>query len=141
MAVSYVGGMTESSAIQGTVTAGVAIAEGDVLAYNGNVLERATSSTTIHDIAGVALETITTTDTLILFAQFMPGQQYEVDTANNTATTQRYEGMILTDHDTINNTDTTVTGPTAVFKAFGLIGAVGDKKLIGEFQRSASTST
>ena len=141
MAISYIGGFPESSTQEGTVTAGTAIADGDVLAYNGNVLERATSSTTIHDIAGVAAETISTTDTVILFKQFLPGQHYLVDTANNTATTQRYEGMILTDHDTINNTDTTVTGPTAVFKAFALQGAAGDKKLIGEFQRSASTST
>jgi len=141
MAISFIGGFPETSALEGTVTAGTAIAEGDLLEYSGNVLQRATSSSTIHTLAGVALETISTTATEIKFAQILPGQLFEVDVANNTASTQRYESMILTDHDTINNTDTTVTGPTGVFKAMTLTGAASDKKLIGTFQVSPQTST
>jgi hypothetical protein len=141
MAISLIAGFPETQAIEGTVTAGTAIAEGDLLEYNGNVLQRATSSSTIHTLAGVSLETISTTDTEIKFAPLLPGQLFEVDVANNTASTQRYESMILTDHDTINNTDTTVTGPTGVFKCLALTGAASDKKLIGTFHVSPQTST
>ena len=125
----------------GTVTAGVAIAEGDILAINGNVLERATSSSTIHTVVGVAAETITTAATSIKFVPFVQGQLWIVDVANNTATDQLYESMALTDHDTVNNSGTDVSGATGVFTPFAVTGAAADRKLLGEFTRLQSTST
>lgn len=141
MAAKLVGGFPENFTVEATVTAGTAIATGDILAINGNVLERATSSSTIHTIFGVAAETISTAATLIKVIPFCQGQLWEVDTVNNTDSTELYESMVLTDHDTINNTDSDVTGPTGVFFCLGLKGATGDKKLIGEFTRLQSTST
>lgn len=136
-----VAGFPENFTLEGTVTSGTAIAVGDILAINGNVLERATSSSTIHTIVGVANETISTTATLIKFIPFVQGQLWEVDTANNTDSTELYESMALTDFDTVNNSDTDVTGATGVFFALALVGVTGDKKLIGEFTRLQSTST
>lgn len=141
MAFQPIGGFPDVFTLEGTVTAGVAIAQGDVLAINGNVLERATSSSTIHTIVGVAAETISTTATKIKYAPICQGQLWVADSANNTASTQLYESMVLTDHDTINNTDSDVTGPTGVFLALAFAGAASDKKIIGEFTRLQSTST
>ena len=87
--------------VEATVTSGTAVAHGDAMAINGNVLERATSSSNIHTLVGVAAETITTADTLIKVIPIVQGQLWEADAANNSATTQRYESMVFTDHDTI----------------------------------------
>lgn len=141
MAVKYIGGMPESFSLQGTVSAGVAIQEGDILDSSGNVLQRATSSSTIHTVKGYAAKSISATDTVIEWKPFLPGQIFEVDAQSNTATTQLYEGMVLQDHSKVNNTDSDVTGPTAVFEAWAIKGAAADKKLIGEFTRLPSTST
>lgn len=103
MAMRLVGGFPDNFTVEGTVTAGVAIAAGDILAINGNVVERATSSSTIHTIVGVAAELIGTAATKIKMIPFVQGQIWEVDAASNSATTQRYESMVLTDHDTIFN--------------------------------------
>ena len=40
-----------------------------------------------------------------------------------------------------NNSDTDVAGATGVFLALALVGATGDKRLLGEFTRLQSTST
>lgn len=141
MALKLVGGFPDAYAVECTVTAGTAIAEGDALDINGNVLQRATSSSTIHTIVGVAAESISTTATKIKVIPFVQGQLWEVDATNNAATTQLYESMVFTDHDHINNTDSDVTGPTGVFLMLGYKGATTDKKLIGEFTRLQSTST
>ena len=140
MSFRLVSKVSGSESRQGTVTAGTAIAAGEMLAINGNVLERATSASTIHTCVGVATETISTTATTILYTPIIAGQRWSVDVANATAITQLYEGMILSDHDTVNNTDTTVATQTAVFWCDGIEGAIGDKKLLGEFQKSKSTS-
>ena len=140
MAFKLIGGWPEENVIEVPVTAGVAIAEGDLLAINGNVLERATSSSTILTIFGVAKETITTADALIKVVPIIQGQVWEVDCASNTASNQLFESAVLTDHDTVNNTSSDVAGPTAVFMPFALKGVAGDKKLIGEFLRVQSTT-
>ena len=138
MGFRLVSGFPEGYSVEATVTAGTAIAAGDLLAINGNVLQRATSSSTIHTIVGVAAETISTAATKINIIPVCQGQIWEADTTNTTASTQLYESMVLTDHDTINNSDTDSTGATAVFLALGITGA---NKLIGELTRLQSTST
>lgn len=136
-----VSGWPESYTFEGTVTAGVAIAEGSVLAINGNVLERATATSNIHTIVGVAAETITTAATLIKYIPFVQGQIWDVDCTNDTATTMRYESMILTDSVTIDNTNTDVTGPTGIFFCLAVVGTAATRRLLGEFTRLQSTST
>jgi hypothetical protein len=141
MAFKLRGGFPEAYTFEATVTAGTAIAEGDVLAINGNVLQRATSSSTIHTIVGVAAETISTTDTKIKVILISNDQLWEADTANSTASTQLYESCALTDHDTLNNSDTDVTGATGVYLILQTLGAATDKRVLGQFTRLQSTST
>lgn len=142
MGMRRVGGI-DIAAFEYTVTAGTAIAEGDILAESGNVVQRATSSSTIHTISCVAAETITTSDTQIQCIPIVSGpiQLWEVDTANATASTQLYENMALTDHDTVNNSGSDVSGATGVFHPLALVGAASDKKLLGYFTRLPVTST
>lgn len=137
-----VGGFPESFVIEAPVSAGVAIAEGDLLAISGNVLARATSSSTIHTIFAVATETITTADTAIKCRPVCQGQLYEGAMTNNThASNQTFESYALTDHANVANDSTDVTGPTGVFLLIAPIGAVSDKRALGEFTRLQSTST
>ena len=144
MAFRLVGGMPENFAVQYPVTAGTAIAAGVVLAINGNVVETATASSTIHTIVAVSAEAIGTGPSLILGIPITgPGQIWEADTLNNThATNQLFESAILaTGGASIDNTAADVTGPTGVFTPFANIGAVTNKKVLGEFTRLQSTST
>lgn len=141
MGFRLVGGAIENYTVEATVTAGVAIAEGDALDVNGNVLQRATSSSTIHTVFGVAAENISTADTKIKVIPFVQGQVWEADSKNNTATTQRYESMVFDDHNDIDNTDSDVTGATGVFFCLDVVGAAADKRLLGEFTRLQSTSS
>lgn len=141
MGFKLVGGQPDSFDFEATVSAGTAIAAGDLLDISGNVLQRATSSSTIHTILAVASETISTTATKIKVKLIQPGQIWEAPVTNNTASTQLYESMVLTDHATVNNTDSDVTGPTGVFTCLALVGAASDKKILGEFTRLQSTST
>ncbi len=142
MAFKLVSGWPEEDVHEGIVTAGTAIAKGDVLDKNGNVLQRATSSSTIHTIVGVADETISTSATKIKYIPIIPfSQMWEADAANSTASTQLYENCILTDHDTLNNSGSDVTGPTGIFNILYTKGAATDKKVLGYFHRLGPTST
>jgi hypothetical protein len=141
MSAKLIGGFPDDFKLPGKVSAGVAIAEGDILAVNGNVLERATASSTIHTIVGVAGETISTAATDIKFIPFLQGQTWEIAASADTATTQLYESMALSDHATVSNTDSDVSGPTGVFFCLAIVGSAANRKLIGEFTRLQSTST
>ena len=141
MAFKLVGGFPDNFAIEMPVTAGVAIATGDLVAINGNVVERATSSSTVHTIFGVAAETISTSAALLKVIPVCQGQLWEADCTNNTAANQLLESCALTDHANLSNTSSDVAGATGVFLPLALVGAVGNKKVIGEFTRLQSTST
>lgn len=143
MAAKLISGPQFDYQFEAVVTAGVAIQEGDILDKSGNVLQRATSSSTIHTIFGVAGESISAAATLIKVIPILNGPQqiWELSTTNNEATTMRYETNVLTDHATLNNTDSDVTGPTGVFTQTGFSGLTTDKKAIGFFNRLGATST
>lgn len=135
------GGFPDNFAIEMPITAGTAIQSGDLLDISGNVVQRATSSSTIHTIVGVAAESVSTAAALIKVIPVCQGQIWEADTTNNTAANQLLESCALTDHAYLSNTSSDVTGATGVFLPFALVGAVGDKKVLGEFTRLQSTST
>ena len=136
-----VSGFPDNFAVELPVTAGVAIATGDILAISGNVVARATSSSTVHTVVGVAANTITTDDALIKVIPFVQGQIWEVDMTSNThATNQTLESYALTDHVAVANDSTDVTGATGVFLLLRPVGAVADKKALGEFTRLQSKS-
>jgi len=137
MAFRLKSGFPENFTIEVPVTAGVAIAEGDLLDINGNVLQRATSSSTILTIIGVAAETISTAATLIKVIPVCQGQIWEADCTNSTASNQLFESCALTDHGHLSNTSSDVTGPTAVFLPFAITGTT---TMLGEFTRVQSTT-
>lgn len=139
MAFKLIGGFPATYTFEATVASGVAIATGDMLAISGNVLERATSSSSIHTIVGVAAETISTSATRILVIPVVQGQIWDCEGNAAFASTHLYDSYALTDHDTIANDATDVTGPTGVFLCLGR--GSSTTRLIGEFTRLQSTST
>lgn len=142
MSFKLVGGWPEEDVENGVVTAGTAITKGKLLVVNGNVLAEADANATIHTIWGVADETIGTSAASIKYIPIIAGQTWEADTTNNSATTQRYENCIIgANGGLVNNTDTTVTGPTGVFTIKEVRGAAADKKVLGQFNRLNVTST
>lgn len=141
MAFKLVSGFPEHFAVECPVTAGTAIQAGEVLAINGNVLERATASSTIHTIWGVSAESISTSASAIKVIPITDSQIWEADCKNNTASNQLFESAILEDHDSLDNTSSDVTGPTGVFTPFALVGAAANKKVLGRFTILQSTST
>lgn len=142
MAFKLRGGFPDNFTIEVPVTAGTAIAQGVVLAISGNVVATATGSDTIHTIVGVSANAIGTAATSILMIPVTDAQIWEVGTKNNTAANQLFESAVLdTGAATIDNTSSDVTGPTGVFTPFAIVGAAGDKKMLGQFTRLQSTST
>lgn len=142
MSFKLVGGMPDSFSFEAPVTAGTAIAEGQALAINGNVVERVTASSTIHTLLAVARDTITTAATTIRCSLVCPGMIFQADTKSNThATNQTLQSCIFDTSATLDNTGSDVTGPTGVALILGPIGAVADKKVLCEFTRLQSTST
>lgn len=144
MAFRLVSGMPENFAVQYPVTAGTAITAGTVLVINGNVVAAGDANATIHTIVAVAAESIGTAPAVILGIPITgPGQIWEADTVNDThASNQLFESGILNSTGLLfNNTASDVTGATGVFTPFANVGAVGDRKVLGEFTRLQSTST
>jgi len=113
----------------------LALAIGDLVAFDtGNYkVIKATSASQIFDLAGIVQETTTTSDTKVLVERIYAGDKYEVGVANNSNTTHNYQLMVLTDHDTVNNTGTTDATDEAVFRQIEAVGVNTDKKIIGEF--------
>jgi len=143
MSFRYIGGFPDAQVVELPCAAGVAIAEGDALdgIASTNQVIRVTGSSTIHTLLAVAAETITTSATRIKCLLVNQGMLWSADTTNNThATNQTLQSCIFTDSKTLSNTGSDVTGNTAIFQIFAPIGLITDKKVIGEFQRSKSTS-
>jgi hypothetical protein len=113
----------------------VAFAIGDLAAFDraNNVVIKATSSTSIEDLAGVVVEATTTADTSVLLQEIHKGDEYIVNTTNNSTAASNYERMVLTDENEVNNTGTDSTSDAAVFEQLSPVGAAADKKIRGRF--------
>ncbi len=113
----------------------ITVAVGDLLAYDrsNNVVILATSSTSLEDLAGVAMEARTTADTTVLMQKIAKDDEYVVSTTNNSTTASNYERMVLTDENEVNNTGTDSTSDAAVFIQLSPVGAAGDKLIRGKF--------
>lgn len=119
-------------------TSSLAITKDDLLVFDraNNVVIKATSSTSLEDLAGVAVETITSSETSVLVQRITADDEYVVSTTNNSATTMNYERMVLTDENEVNNTGTDSTSDAAVFIQIAPVGAAADKKIRGRFNLS-----
>lgn len=113
----------------------VAFAVGDLAAYDrsNHVVIKATSSTSLEDIAGVVVEATTSADTSVLLQRVVPGDQYVINTTNNSSTAHNYQRMVLTDENEINNTGSDSTSDAAVATQINTVGAAADKKILVEF--------
>ena len=113
----------------------LALAIGDLVAFDraNNVVIKATSSTSIEDLAGVVVEATSTSDTSVLVQRIVDGDEYVVNTTNNSTAASNYERMVLTDENEVNNTGTDSTSDAAVFMQPSPVGAAGDKKIRGRF--------
>ena len=110
----------------------LALAVGDLVAYdraNAKVI-KATSSTSVEDVAGVVVEATTTANTEVLLQRVLPGDVYEVESANAGNATYNYQRMVLTDENTVNNTGTDSTADGAVFMQTGI---KTGSNIVGEF--------
>ena len=112
-----------------------AFAVGDLVQYSrtGAVVETASATTEMDNLAGVVAEATTTSDTYVLLQRIMPGDVYQVGTINNSNAAHNYQRMIWGAAHTVNNTGTDVTGDTGIFMQTGVVGATTDKKIVGEF--------
>lgn len=110
----------------------LALAVGDLVAYDRSAYKvvKATSSTSVEDVAGVVVEATTTASTEVLLQRILPGDVYEVETANAGDATHNYQRMVLTDENTVNNTGTDSTADGAVFMQTGI---KTGSNIVGEF--------
>lgn len=108
---------------------------GDVLAFDrsNHVVIKATSSTSMEDVAGVAVENYTTADTTILLQEVVDGDTFIANTTNNSSANHNYQRMVLTDAATVNNTGSDSTNDAAIIMQVGVVGAAGDKKILCRF--------
>lgn len=123
------------SGFQRFVISNLACAIGDLLVFDrsANTVVKATSSSSLEDIAGVCVEATTTADISVLAQRATVNDEFVVDTTNNTTTASNYERMVLTDEHTINNTGTDSTSDSAVFMQLSPVGAASAKQIRGRF--------
>ncbi len=85
----------------------------------------ATSSTTVQNILGVAVETVASSATELLIAIIEPSQKWECEVANTVSLGDMYHRMVLTDANTVNNTHTDSAADEAVVRQVGVAGSKG----------------
>ena len=65
-------------------------------------------------------------------AQELDGTELvQVASANDTVTSDNGDRMAATDENTVNNSSSDVTGQAVVFVQTGIVGATGDKQIVG----------
>lgn len=113
----------------------ITVAIGDLLAFDrtNEVVILATSSSSAEDLAGVAVEARTSSDTTVLCQRITADDEYVVDSTNNSNSAHNYHRMVLTDENAVNNTGTDSTSDAAVFMQLAPVGAAADKKIRGRF--------
>lgn len=92
----------------------------------------ATSSTDHNKILGVAMETVASSATDLLIAIIEPSQVWECETANAVSANHNYQGMVLTDANTVNNTGTDSVADAAVVRQIGVSGTKGLFQFVGD---------
>ena len=100
-----------------------------------NIMIAATSASTVANLFGVINKTVVSGETSVEVIPIVsgPGQTWEADMTNNTAADQLLERAALSNSTSVNNTGTTVAGPTGVWTSLVAVGAAADKKTLGYF--------
>lgn len=107
---------------------------GDVFVFDrsNHIVIKATSSTSLEDLAGVAVED-TVAASSILLQRITGDDEFVINTTNNSSATHNYQRMVLTDENEVNNTGTDSTSDAAIFMQLAPVGAAADKKIRGRF--------
>lgn len=91
-----------------------------------------TASAKTTNIFGVAMQTVTSSATVLIIALVNPFQRWVADVTNTPSTNHIMQRMILTDKATVNNTGTDDTSVNAVFQQTGVVDVTG-KRIVGRF--------
>ena len=126
-----------------TITAGTAYYPGDLfdLDVGATTATITTSSSLCYTRKGVLTHDVSITDALIRVQIVTSEQEWEVQSANNSAATDNNDAMVLTDHNTVNNTHTNSTAKEAVVTQIGVLGAAADKRILVKFTSTCSGLT
>ena len=126
-----------------TITAGTAYYVGDLfdIDVGATTATITTSSSLCYTRKGVLAEDISTADDKINVQIVTSEQEWEVQSANNSAATDNNDAMVLTDHNTVNNTHTNSTAKEAVVTQIGVLGAAADKRILVKFTSTCSGLT
>jgi hypothetical protein len=116
-------------------TSSLAINAGDLLEFSrsAGTVTKATSSTSLENLAGVAVESIASTDTSVLVQLLSKDDLFIAPLTNNSSASHNYQRMVLTDENEVNNTGTDSTSDAAVVTQVGVVGAAADKKALVMF--------
>lgn len=96
----------------------------------------ATSSTITGNIAGVAMETVTSSATSLLVCLANPQQYFTTDATNATNTNHNFQRMVLTNKATVNN-----TGSDNAAGIFLQTGIVSSTRIVGRFLVGAEAAS
>jgi hypothetical protein len=106
-----------------------------------DVLPVSVGNGTPNSIFGVAMETVPATATELLVAVIQPWQEWKVDATNASVVNDKFTRMIIgAGAGVVDNTGTDVAGSTAIFQQTGVVGALSDKKLVGNFLKISGIS-
>ena len=106
-----------------------------------DVLPVSVGAGTPNSIFGVAMETVTSAATEFLVAVIQPWQVWQALATNASVVNDKYQRMIIgATAGTVNNSHTDVAGSTAIFQQTGVVGALSDKQIVGNFLKISGIS-
>ena len=106
-----------------------------------DVLPVSVGNGTPNSIFGVAMETVTSAATEMLVAVIQPWQVWKVDATNASVVNDKFQRMIIgAGAGIVNNSHTDVAGSTAIFQQTGVVGALTDAKIVGNFLKISGIS-
>lgn len=123
-----------SSHVEELPISSLTLAVGDMLELDvgATTWTTADSATEHWQKKAVVQEAATSSATVVKAIPVLPGQIWEAESANDAATADNGDRMLLTDQNTVNNTGTDNTSEEACFIQRGFAGATTDKRLLGE---------
>jgi hypothetical protein len=119
------------------------LSAGDLLEMDvgATAATEADSSTLCYQRKGVCMEDATTSDTTVKVMVVDSEQEWEVESANNSSSSDNGDAMVLTDKNTVNNTGTNSTAKEAVVIQIKPVGAAADAKIRVKFTSTSSGLT
>lgn len=142
--IRQVGGQTEASAYEmlgsGEILTGdvVQVLSTQAAVIRANSKEASVTVSTIFAVAASSTAAGASGTTMIKVIPIVSGQLWEADCASNTATNQIMCRNLISSASVVTNSSTNTTTALGVFLVYNYIGAVSDKKVIGEFIRNSS---